>query len=100
MRQLADLNEFSAVLQAAGDALVCIDFTAAWCGPCQLIGPRFAAMAGEFPECIFVKVDVDQAQDVAQLCGIKSMPTFHFYHQGSKVEQFSGADEHRLRSIV
>jgi thioredoxin len=100
MRQLGDLSEFHAALKQAGDALVCVDFTAAWCGPCQMIGPRFAAMEHEFPESRFVKVDVDEAQDIAAQCGIRSMPTFHFYHQGQLIEQFSGADEGRLRAIV
>lgn len=100
MRQLADLHEFSAALREAGDALVCVDFTAAWCGPCQMIGPRFAALASEFPDCVFVKVDVDEAQDVAQRCGITSMPTFHFYQSEALVDKFSGADEARLRAIV
>lgn len=100
MRQLGDASEFKAALADASDALVCVDFTASWCGPCQMIGPRFAAMAAEFPECVFVKVDVDEAQDVAAQCQVRSMPTFHFYQQGQLIEQFSGADESRLRSIV
>lgn len=100
MRQLGDLSAFQAALREAGDALLCVDFTASWCGPCQMIGPRFVAMSSEFPECVFVKVDVDEAQDVAAQCGIRSMPTFHFYHQGQLIDQFSGADENRLRSII
>ena len=40
--------------------LVVVDFTATWCGPCQRIGPKFVEMAGEFTDCVFVKVDVDQ----------------------------------------
>ncbi|KAG8459892.1 hypothetical protein KFE25_010941 [Diacronema lutheri] len=100
MRQLGDLAEFKQALSEAGDLLLCVDFTAAWCGPCQMIGPRFTAMASEFDDVRFLKVDVDEAQDVAAHCGIRSMPTFHFYHQGQLIEQFSGADEGRLRSIV
>jgi thioredoxin len=97
---LKDLAEFEGALKQAGDALVCVDFTASWCGPCQMIGPRFAALASECPESIFVKVDVDEAQDVAAKCRITSMPTFHFYHQGKLISQFSGADEASLRAIV
>jgi len=41
----------------AGAGLVAIDFTASWCGPCKMIGPRFEAMStsGEFPFVSFYK---------------------------------------------
>jgi thiol-disulfide isomerase/thioredoxin len=40
--------------------LVCVDFTATWCGPCQRIGPEFVKMADAYPDCVFIKVDVDE----------------------------------------
>ena len=51
-----------------------------------MIGPRFAALAesSEFPHVEFVKVDVDENKEVAAMCGIQSMPTFHFYRDGQR----------------
>ena len=43
--------------------LVCVDFTATWCGPCQKIGPKFVEMASIFDDCEFVKVDVDEKRE-------------------------------------
>ena len=57
-------------------------------------------MAEENPEAEFVKVDVDEADDVAGACGIRAMPTFHFYKGGSKVEEMMGADQNKLLSLV
>jgi len=57
-------------------------------------------MANENPNVIFVKIDVDDAQDLASRCGIRAMPTFQFYKNGSKVEEFSGADIAKLKQIV
>ncbi len=70
------------------------------CPPCRFIGPIFEKMAEEFPDAVFVKVDVDEADDVAQACGIQAMPTFQFYKGGDKVAEFSGADEALLRKKV
>ena len=69
-------------------------------GPCKFIGPVFEKLAGENPEAEFVKVDVDDADDVAGACGIQAMPTFHFYKGGAKVAEMCGADQAQLTQLV
>ena len=87
---LKDSDEFKQALSSASASgnLLAIDFTATWCGPCQMIGPRFEAMVPEFPFVDFAKVDVDDNQEVAQQCGIRSMPTFKFYKDRQQVAEF------------
>ncbi len=76
--------------------LVAIDFFATWCGPCQYISPIFAEMKEKFPEIKFIKVDVDEAEEISQSEQIDCMPTFIFYENGIKKSKFSGADEDGL----
>jgi thioredoxin 1 len=57
-------------------------------------------MAEENSDAEFVKVDVDDADDVAQACGIQAMPTFHFYKGGNKVGELQGADPNKLKALV
>lgn len=54
---------------------VVIDFYATWCGPCKLLAPIFEDVAKEKENVIFVKVDVDEAGELAELFGISSIPT-------------------------
>mmetsp|Transcript_24941 Transcript_24941/g.57617 ORF Transcript_24941/g.57617 Transcript_24941/m.57617 type:complete len:87 (+) Transcript_24941:690-950(+) len=70
------------------------------CGPCQFIAPVFEKMAQDYPDVEFVKVDVDDANDVSSKCGIRSMPTFQFYKGGEKVDDFSGANKDILEKKV
>ena len=49
---------------------------------------------------IFVKVDVDDLDDVAAECGISTMPTFQLYSNGVKVQEMTGADETKLAAMA
>jgi len=70
------------------------------CGPCRFIAPVFEKLAAENPDAIFVKVDVDEADDVAGSVGIQAMPTFQFYKNGTKIDELCGADQAALARKV
>ena len=65
-----------------------------------MIGPIFEQIAAETPEAICVKVDVDDASEIAEKCGIQAMPTFQFYKGGKKVHELKGADQAGLRAKI
>ena len=97
---LTSMDEFNACHTEAGDKLVIIDFTATWCPPCQRIGPIFIAMAPEFPDVVFKKVDVDAAAPIAQHVGIACMPTFKVYKNGVEVGKLEGASEQGIKDLI
>jgi thioredoxin 1 len=68
--------------------------------PCKFIGPIFEKLASENPEIEAVKVDVDDADDVAAHCQIQAMPTFHFYKGGAKIAEMMGADQAKLAALI
>eukprot|EP00523_Entomoneis_sp_CCMP467_P012422 CAMPEP_0168792438 /NCGR_PEP_ID=MMETSP0725-20121227/14520_1 /TAXON_ID=265536 /ORGANISM="Amphiprora sp., Strain CCMP467" /LENGTH=107 /DNA_ID=CAMNT_0008843083 /DNA_START=106 /DNA_END=426 /DNA_ORIENTATION=- len=100
VKYIESMDEFKSILEVSKTKLVVIDFTASWCGPCKMISPIFEQMASENPEVEFVKVDVDETDDVAGTCGIRAMPTFQFYKGGEKVEEMMGADVSKLKQLV
>mmetsp|Transcript_1202 Transcript_1202/g.3971 ORF Transcript_1202/g.3971 Transcript_1202/m.3971 type:complete len:91 (-) Transcript_1202:155-427(-) len=83
-----------------GDKPLLVDFTASWCGPCKMIGPYFEELAAKFQNVVFVKVDVDDLDDIAAECGISAMPTFQLYSNGVKVEELTGADKGKLEALA
>ena len=68
--------------------------------PCQMIGPVFEKMASENPGITFVKVDVDDSEEIAAACGISAMPTFQFFKGGEKIDEFKGANTAQLQALV
>mmetsp|Transcript_8723 Transcript_8723/g.16709 ORF Transcript_8723/g.16709 Transcript_8723/m.16709 type:complete len:148 (-) Transcript_8723:120-563(-) len=99
MKFLENLDDLKVALESAGGKLVCLDFTATWCGPCKRIAPYFEALA-DSTEGDFYKVDVDDADDIAQALQIKSMPTFVFFLNGEEVGRLNGANPKALQEAV
>ena len=90
VHQCSDLNDLNAQLEAAGGKLVVIDFFATWCGPCKMIAPKIVEMDAEMNNVVFLKVDVDEAEDAAQEYNIQAMPTFLFIKNKQKVCWYQG----------
>jgi thioredoxin-like negative regulator of GroEL len=57
-------------------------------------------MAADMPDVEFVKVDVDNAEEISGLCGIQAMPTFQVFKGGVKVDEMKGASEDGLDELV
>ena len=98
VRQVATEAEFDEVI--SGEGLTIVDFTATWCGPCQMIAPILEKLSEEHKDVTFIKVDVDELSELSSgRCGVTCMPTFHAYKGGKKVADFSGADQSKLRAL-
>ncbi len=76
-----DLNEFNEKI-ASGRVLV--DFFATWCGPCKMLAPLLEEIdeRKEAGELLIVKVDVDEAPEIAMKYGIQSIPTLFLFNDG------------------
>ena len=96
----AEWEEAKALTMAHPEVALIVDFTAVWCGPCQRIAPDFARMAKEYPTALFVKVDVDELEDVMQEAGVVAMPTFQVYRGGELTDKTTGADVDKLGTMV
>ncbi|CAH1163798.1 unnamed protein product [Phaedon cochleariae] len=100
IKVIIDEAHFLTELSNASTRLVVADFTATWCGPCQRIAPVFQQLSTKYPRAVFLKIDVDQCQEVAATQGVSAMPTFIFYRNKIKVDRIQGADPTSLENKI
>lgn len=79
-----DTNTFDTELQNS-TIPVLVDFTAAWCGPCQQLKPKLEALAQEFKgKVLFTKVEHTRNPSLVMKNGIRAFPTVKIYAPGGK----------------
>ncbi len=78
-------------LVTGGEKPVLVDFWAAWCGPCQMLGPVVEELAEDFGDsAIIAKLDVDANPEIAGKFGIRSIPTLLIFKKGQIVDRQVG----------
>ena len=71
---------------------ILVDFWAEWCGPCKMIAPILAEIAGEKSGNLTVaKLNVDDHGDIAGRFNVMSIPTMLLFKDGQVVKQVVGA---------
>lgn len=83
--------------------IVVADFHATWCGPCKQIAPIYEQLSAQLSrpnKVTFTKVDVDQQRELAQIYGVRTMPTFMIFKNGQSIQTIRGANPKQLSGVI
>ena len=84
-------EDFAEVAERAS-VPVLVDLWAPWCGPCRMVSPALAQLAGEMAGRVkLVKVNVDQAPKLQQRFGVQAIPTLMVLRNGQEIARQAGA---------
>jgi len=62
-------------------------FSAAWCGPCKMLGPIMESLSGQIN---YQKIDVDNDQDLSIKYGVRNIPTLILLEDGKAIDKMVG----------
>jgi thioredoxin len=68
-----------------------VDFWAAWCGPCRMIGPVIEQLASERRDIRFGKLNVDENPQASSQFGVHGIPLLVFFKDGVERGRVVGA---------
>lgn len=87
-KEVKNEADFNAAI-ATGKVLV--DFWATWCGPCRMMGQMLETqIEPQMPDLTVVKVNVDEAPELAAKFGVMSIPSLFCFKDGVKCGEFVG----------
>jgi thioredoxin 1 len=91
VKQVSDRKSWETDVMNSGKP-VFVDFWAEWCGPCRMVSPVIEELSDEYSGKIdFVKVNVDEANELASKYNVFSIPTLAIFNKGQIVAQQVGA---------
>lgn len=98
MEDLANRNAYLKAVMYEGVTI--LEGTTTWCPQCKAIQPFVDQMMKKYPDARFYKYDVDQADDIAQELGARTVPSFNVFKDGDIVDGFSGNKPTELEKAI
>jgi len=102
VKDISETQFAKEVLEKSSQVTVLVDFTAKWCGPCQILGPILEKLAAEYQgRFILVKVNLDRNPLLVADLGIEAVPTVLAFRNGKLIGRFQGAlPETQVRAFI
>lgn len=80
-------EEFNSLINAG---YVLVDFFAKWCGSCKQLSPIFDEVEKEYSNIKFVKIDIDELEELSLNYQVMSLPTLLLFKDGNVVARKTG----------
>ena len=101
--EVVSTSDLDNLVKESGDKLIVIDYSTTWCGPCKLVLPKYVELSEKYPDVTFLKCIGDASTEASALMkreGVRSVPSFHLWKAGNKVDTINGAKIEDVEAAV
>ena len=100
LKVLGDASHLKKAIDQSDRQRVVAWFTASWCGPCKAITPHIQKVSESNKSVDFVKIDIDENQDLAEEYEVASVPTFILFKDKVIAERILGANAGKIDEMI
>ena len=82
--------------------LIVLDFKASWCLPCKTIKPFYDYLKDNYPNVLFIEIDIDN-EDTSTITDnfkILKLPTFIYFKNRTICHSFTGTDKEHIENSI
>ncbi|KAJ1406234.1 thioredoxin-like protein [Ochromonadaceae sp. CCMP2298] len=100
---VTEISSVDALDAATASGVVVVDYSTTWCGPCKIVAPKFVALSEMYVDVTFLKCvgdSSDEAKAVMKREGVRSVPAFHVWKDGKRVESITGARMDEVEAAI
>ena len=80
--------------------IILLDFYANWCGPCKRQTPKLEEMENQFTNIKFLKINVDELDELSEKYSITCMPTIIFIKDSEIYKRIEGCNIEEISNIL
>ncbi|KAJ6231451.1 ubx domain-containing protein [Anaeramoeba flamelloides] len=81
------------------DRNIFIEWTANWCSHCSSIEPYLQTLSLRFDDAIFIKLDIDEFEDLAEKYSVDMIPSFWLFQNGKVKKKLTGTAKEPLTEL-
>jgi len=100
LKVLGDPSHLKKAIDQSGSQKCIAWFTASWCGPCKSITPHIQKLSESNQTVDFLKIDIDENQELAEEYEVGSVPTFILFKDKVIVERILGANAKKIEEMI
>lgn len=98
--EITGKSDLETRLEKGGDTLIIVEFYAPWCGSCKSVESKVDDMAKEYSSVPFLRINVDDNEDLADQYEVTAMPTFIFFKNNTNLTQFVGTKMDKVNEAI